>query len=122
MEQVRQRQALEDTCKTIRIASNTRTNFFSSMSRNARVPMNATISMSVIAQSNLNSLDEIQNCLTEINTSSRHLLNLIDEVLDMSKVESGRIDLMYEGVPLPKLIKDVVDVFRPLVTGKYQAL
>ena len=122
MEQARQRQVLEDACKTARIASDAKTNFLSSMSHDIRTPMNAIIGMSVIAQSNLNSPDKIQDCLAKINTSSRHLLNLINEVLDMSKIESGKIDLIYEEVSLPKLIEDVMDVFRPLVAEKYQTL
>ena len=103
-------------------ANMAKTRFLSSMSHDIRTPMNAIIGMSVIAQSNLNSPDKIQDCLAKINTSSRHLLNLINEVLDMSKIESGKIDLIYEEVSLPKLIEDVMDVFRPLVAEKYQTL
>lgn len=122
MEQARQRQVLEDACKTAQIASDAKTNFLSSMSHDIRTPMNAIIGMSVIAQSNLNSPEKIQDCLTKINTASRHLLNLINEVLDMSKIESGKIDLTSEDVSLPKLIEDVMDVFRPLVAEKHQTL
>lgn len=122
MEQARQRQVLEDACKTARIASDAKTNFLSSMSHDIRTPMNAIIGMSVIAQSNLNSPEKIQDCLAKINTASRHLLNLINEVLDMSKIESGKIDLSSEYVSLPKLIEDVMDVFRPLVAEKHQRL
>ncbi len=122
MEQARQRQVLEDACKTARIASDAKTNFLSSMSHDIRTPMNAIIGMSVIAQSNLNSPEKIQDCLAKINTASRHLLNLINEVLDMSKIESGKIDLTSEVVSLPDLIEDVMDVFRPLVAEKHQTL
>ena len=122
MEQARQRQVLEDACKTAQIANDAKTNFLSSMSHDIRTPMNAIIGMSVIAQANLNSPDKIQDCLAKINTASRHLLNLINEVLDMSKIESGKIDLTFEDVSLPKLIEDVMDVFRPLVAEKHQTL
>ena len=122
MEQVRQRQVLEDACKTAQIASEAKTNFLSSMSHDIRTPMNAIIGMSLIAQSNLDSPDKIQDCLIKINTASRHLLSLINEVLDMSKIESGKIDLVYEEVTLPDLIEDVMDVFRPLTAEKHQTL
>ena len=122
MEQARQRQVLEDACKTAQIANEAKTNFLSSMSHDIRTPMNAIIGMSVIAKANLDSPEKTQDCLTKINTASRHLLNLINEVLDMSKIESGMIDLSSEEVSLPKLIEDVMDVFRPLVAEKHQTL
>ena len=121
-EQARQRQALEDACKAAQIANDAKTNFLSSMSHDIRTPMNAIIGMAVIAQANLQSPEKIQDCLNKINVSSRHLLNLINEVLDMSKIESGKIDLVSETVSLPELIEDVMDVFRPLAAEKHQEL
>ncbi|WP_110326684.1 response regulator [Hungatella effluvii] len=121
-EQARQRQVLEDACKTAQIANEAKTNFLSSMSHDIRTPMNAIIGMSIIAQANLDSPEKTQDCLTKINTASRHLLNLVNEVLDMSKIESGKIDLSSEEVSLPKLIEDVMDVFRPLIGEKHQSL
>ncbi len=121
-EQARQRRALEDACKAAQIANDAKTNFLSSMSHDIRTPMNAIIGMSVIAQANLRSPEKIQDCLNKINVSSRHLLSLINEVLDMSKIESGKIDLISEAVSLPELIENVMDVFRPLAAEKHQEL
>lgn len=121
-EQARQKQALEDACKTAQIANDAKTNFLSSMSHDIRTPMNAIIGMSVIAQANLKSPEKIQDCLNKINVSSRHLLSLINEVLDMSKIESRKIDLISETISLPELIEDVMDVFRPLAAEKHQEL
>lgn len=121
-EQARQKQALEDACKTAQIANEAKTNFLSSMSHDIRTPMNAIIGMAVIAQANLQSPEKIEDCLKKINASSRHLLSLINEVLDMSKIESGKLDLISERVLLPELIKDVMDVFRPLAADKHQEL
>lgn len=121
-EQARQKQALEDACKTAQIANDAKTNFLSSMSHDIRTPMNAIIGMSVIAQANLKAPEKIQDCLNKINVSSRHLLSLINEVLDMSKIESGKIDLISETISLPELIEDVMDVFRPLAAEKHQEL
>ena len=121
-EQARQRQALEDACKAAQIANEAKTNFLSSMSHDIRTPMNAIIGMAVIAQANLESPEKIRDCLNKINASSRHLLSLINEVLDMSKIESGKIDLISENVSLSELIEDVMDVFRPLAAEKHQRL
>ena len=80
--------------------------------------MNAVMGMAAIAQANLDERDKVRDCLNKINVSSRHLLNLINEVLDMSKIESGNIDLQPEEVTLPDLIQNVSDICRPLITEK----
>lgn len=81
-------------------------------------PMNAIMGMAAIAQSNIDSPEKIRDCLNKIGTSSRHLLSLINEVLDMSKIESGKIDLNPEKVNLPDMIQNITDICRPLVIEK----
>ncbi len=84
-EQERQKKALEEAYQAARVANSAKTNFLSSMSHDIRTPMNAIMGMAAIAQANLSSPEKIRDCLNKINVSSRHLLSLINEVLDMSK-------------------------------------
>ena len=118
MEQERQHKALEDAYLAARVASSAKTNFLSSMSHDIRTPMNAIMGMSAIAQMHLNSPEKVRDCLSKINVSSQHLLSLINEVLDMSKIESGKIDLMMEVVSLPNLVQNVSDMCKPLIEAK----
>ncbi len=120
MEQKRQHKALEDAYQSARVANSAKTNFLSSMSHDIRTPMNAIMGMAAIAQANLSSPEKVHSCLNKINVSSRHLLSLINEVLDMSKIESGKIDLLPENIHLPELIQNVSDMCKPLVAEKKQ--
>ena len=119
-EQERQRQALEDAYQAAKVASLAKTNFLSSMSHDIRTPMNAIMGMAAIAQANLDSPDKVRDCLNKIGTSSRHLLGLINEVLDMSRIESGKMDLTLGQVCLPDLIQNLTDMCRPLFLEKNQ--
>ena len=119
-EEARQRQALEDAYHAARVASEAKTNFLSSMSHDIRTPMNAIMGMAVIAQANLASPERVRDCLGKINVSSRHLLSLINEILDMSKIESGKIDLVAETVSLPELVQNALDMCQPLLREKRQ--
>lgn len=119
-EQTRQRHALEDAYQTARVASSAKTNFLSAMSHDIRTPMNAIMGMTAIAKTNLDSPDKMRTCLDKIETSNRHLLGLINEVLDMSRIESGRIDLTLAEVNLAELVQNVLDICRPLLVEKHQ--
>ncbi|MBT9775417.1 response regulator [Clostridium sp. MCC353] len=118
-EQARQQKALEDAYQTARVANSAKTNFLSSMSHDIRTPMNAIIGMAAIARANLDAPDKVSDCLNKINVSSRHLLSLINEVLDMSKIESGKIDLMPEEIHLPELVQNIMDMCKPLISEKH---
>lgn len=121
-EQGRQRQALEDAYQTARIANDAKTNFLSSMSHDIRTPMNAIMGMAVIARANLGNKEKLEDCLSKIGTSSRHLLGLLNEVLDMSRIESGKIAFSSEVVFLPDLVEEVIGICRPLSAQKHQQL
>ncbi|MCD7873916.1 MAG: PAS domain-containing sensor histidine kinase [Acidaminococcaceae bacterium] len=120
-EQERQHKALEDAYQSLHIANLAKSNFLSSMSHDIHTPMNAIIGMTAIAKANLFEPEKVSGCLNKINVSSRHLLRLINEVLDMSKIESGKVDLMLEDVSLPDVVDDIVSMCRPLMQDKQQA-
>lgn len=119
-EQERQRRALEDAYQSLHVANLAKSNFLSSMSHDIRTPMNAIIGMTAIARANLHEPEKVNGCLGKINVSSMHLLRLINEVLDMSKIESGKVDLVLEDVSLPDVVDNIVNICRPMMVEKQQ--
>lgn len=113
-----QRQALEDACQVAKHANQAKTEFLSRMSHDIRTPMNAIVGMTAIAGAHIEDASKVRDCLKKINTSSRHLLNLINEVLDMSKIESGRLDVLANDFNLSNLVQNVFDVCRPMIMEK----
>lgn len=95
-----------------------RTAFFSSMSHDIRTPMNGIIGMTAIARANLDNQAKVADCLNKISSASDHLLSLINEVLDMSRIESGKFSLKCEPVNLPELISNVLLLIKPDLTKK----
>lgn len=90
-----------------------RTTFFSSMSHDIRTPLNGIIGMTAIARANLTNQEKVEDCLNKISVASDHLLSLINEVLDMSRIESGKLSLKCEPVNLPELISNVLLLIKP---------
>lgn len=108
-----EQQALREACESANYANAAKSDFMSRMSHDIRTPMNAIIGMTAIAGKYLEDKERVEDCLRKITVSSRHLLALINEVLDMSKIESGKIDLMEEEVNLSDLIGNLVTMIRP---------
>lgn len=81
--------------------------------------MNAIIDMTSIASANLNDPARVKDCMGKIAASSKHLLGLINDILDMSKIESGKVALNEEPFILPDLIHDFVTIIQPQVKAKY---
>lgn len=99
-----------------------RTAFFSSMSHDIRTPMNGIIGMTAIARANLGNRSKTEDCLDKISLASEHLLALINEVLDMSRIESGKLSLKNEPVNLPELISNVLLLIKPELTKRGHTL
>lgn len=96
--------------------------FLSNMSHDIRTPMNAIVGMTAIAITHIDDKEQVQNCLKKITLSSKHLLGLINDVLDMSKIESGKMTLTAERISLREVIEGVVGIVQTQVKGKGQNL
>ncbi len=94
--------------------------FLSSMSHDIRTPMNAIIGMTSLAMANPCDQEQVQEYLRKIALSSKHLLGLINDVLDISKIESGKMTLNVEPVSLREVMDSIVNIMQPQVKAKNQ--
>ncbi len=101
-------------------ASKSKSEFLSNMSHDIRTPMNAIVGMTAIALKNIGDPARVENCLKKIALSSRHLLGLINDVLDMSKIESGKMTLSVELVSLRDVMDSIVSIVQPQIKAKQQ--
>lgn len=101
-------------------ASRAKSEFLSNMSHDIRTPMNAIIGMTAIAAANPQDTGKVQDCLRKISVSSKHLLGLINDVLDMSKIESGRMTLNCDLISLRETVDGIVSIIQPQVRARRQ--
>ncbi len=94
--------------------------FLSNMSHDIRTPMNGIMGMTSIAISNLDNPPRVRSCLKRIHISSRHLLGLINDMLDMSKIESGDLILNMEPLSLREIMQNITTVIQPQIQEKKQ--
>ena len=99
-------------------ANRAKRDFLFNMSHDIRTPMNAIIGYTTLAETNLTQPAKVADYLRKISTASQHLLSLINDVLDMSRIESGRVVLEQKPVHLPTLVQDVQDIIQSNVTAK----
>lgn len=104
-------QAMEDSYRAAIAANNAKSDFLSRMSHDIRTPMNAIIGMTELARMNEGNWEKVDDCLGKITLSSNHLLSLINEVLDLSMIENGRLVLASAEVDLAELMKEMETVF-----------
>lgn len=116
------RQATLEAYVSAQRANEAKSEFLSRMSHDIRTPMNAIIGMTAIAAAHLNDAERVKDCLGKITVSSKLLLSLINEVLDMSKIESGKISLSEEAFNLSDLIQNLLVMVRPELEEKSQEL
>ncbi len=114
------KEAMKEAYDTAEKANRAKSLFLTSMSHDIRTPMNGIIGMTQIARKHLDDTSRIEDCLRKIEKSSKHLLGLINEVLDMAKIESGSMQLKEEALSLPELVEAVGEVCRTDAEKKHQ--
>ena len=99
-------------------ANSAKTAFLNNMSHDIRTPMNAIIGFTSLAASHVENTQLVKEYLRKIGTSSEHLLSLINDVLDMSRIESGKVKIDEKPLHLPDLLHDIRTIIRPSVSSK----
>lgn len=99
-------------------ANEAKTTFLLNMSHDIRTPMNAIIGFTALAQTHIENTEQVQDYLAKINTSSTHLLSLINDILDMSRIESGSVKLDEKPVHMPDLLHDLRTMIQGLINAK----
>ena len=118
LKELREQQALQEAFDAAKAANMAKNEFLSRMSHDIRTPMNAIMGMTAIAGKYLDDKDRVQDCLAKITTASNHLLNLINEVLDMAKIESGKLNLLEEDFSISAMLQELLDLINPQLLVK----
>ncbi|MBQ9062153.1 MAG: response regulator [Eubacterium sp.] len=103
-------------------ANRAKTIFLNNMSHDIRTPMNAIVGFTALAASHMDHPEQVKDYLQKITVSSQHLLSLINDVLDMSRIESGKVTIEETNVHLPDVIHDLRTIIQANVTAKQQEL
>ena len=120
--EIESHKALKAAFRAAENASRAKTEFLSNMSHDIRTPMNAIVGLTAIAGANIENQDKVLECLGKITKSSRHLLGLINEVLDMARIESGRMSLAEEDFSLPELVDNLITLTKPAIDEHHHEL
>lgn len=118
--EVKTRQTLKDALASAQQANTAKRDFLSRMSHEIRTPMNAIIGMATIAAAHIQNHGRVVDCLHKISFSSKHLMSLLNDVLDMSKIESGKLAVHHEEFDLPNLIDSIVSIMYPQTESQGQ--
>ena len=115
-------QVLRDAIDTANASSKAKSDFLSSMSHDIRTPMNGIIGMTAIATAHLDDRERVEDCLKKISEASSHLLSLINEVLDMNKIESGKVELNEENFNLSELVNTLLAMTKAQLESHHHTL
>lgn len=110
---------LKNALSAAKIANDAKSEFLSNMSHDMRTPMNAILGMTNIALMHMDDEERVRSSLNNIKMSGNHLLQLINEVLDMSHIESGKLALKRDVVSLPVLFHEIVCMFQDRIKSKH---
>ena len=116
--EMEQRKLLEYALAQAQHANAAKTTFLSNMSHDIRTPMNAIMGFSTIAANHLHNTERVKDCLDKIMSSSAHLLGLINDILDMSRIESGKVQLQEKECNLSELLHTMVNIIQPQARAK----
>ena len=111
---------LRSALQAAEAANRAKSDFLSRMSHDIRTPLNVVLGMKDIATAHLDDREKVKDCLKKIGLSGQHLLSLINDVLDMSKIESGEMSLREETVSLPDVMENIVTIMQPQFKAKDQ--
>jgi signal transduction histidine kinase/DNA-binding response OmpR family regulator len=111
-EEKAQKELVTDALNQAKAANMAKNAFFSNMSHDIRTPLNGVVGMTAIAGTHLTEPERVADCLHKITVASKHLLGLINEVLDMSKIESGNLELTEEAFQLSSVFDNVISMTR----------
>ena len=117
-EDMAKRDALANALMTAEHANRAKTTFLNNMSHDIRTPMNAIVGFTALAATHLDNTEQVRDYLGKISVSSQHLLSLINDVLDMSRIESGKMTLDETEVHLPDMIHDLRTIIQANVSSK----
>ena len=109
---------LQASAREAASASKAKTDFLSTMSHDIRTPMNAIIGLTTIAERNLGDTESVSDNLKKISLASNHLLTLINDILDISKVESGKLNLSPQTFSIVDTVENLVNLSQPMIREK----
>jgi len=118
----RQRQAIQDALAAAEHANHAKTNFLNNMSHDIRTPMNAILGFTALATSHVDNRSKVLDYLKKIQTSSSHLLSLINDILDMSRIESGKVKIEEAEISLPLVMHDIKNIVQADIKKKNLAM
>lgn len=119
-ERERHNKQLKEALHAARLASNAKTTFLSNMSHDIRTPMNAVIGFTTLLTKEADNPDKVREYTKKIMASGQHLLSLINDILEVSKIESGKVVLTEEEFSLNDLISSIDAIIRPMAGAKEQ--
>ena len=109
---------LQASAREAEKANKAKTDFLSTMSHDIRTPMNAIIGLTTIAEKNLGDTESVGENLRKITMASNHLLTLINDILDISKVESGKLNLSPQTFSIVEVVENLVNISQPMIKEK----
>ncbi len=122
LKEIEQQEQLSHALAAAQQANKAKSTFLNSMSHDIRTPMNAIIGFTALAQTHIDDTAQVQDYLAKISTSSTHLLSLINDILDMSRIESGNVKLDEKPLHMPDLLHDLRTMIQGLINAKNQNL